>query len=103
MFGLFCRERLKIDSSRAKDNPAEQLYCGHQHGDDWDHLRMVEEVPVGISLSEYVSVDANAVTTGVLDCGDILRVLGEVEEIPAEGSGEDVEDIEAHVPPRIKQ
>lgn len=98
VFSLFCREHLKIDAWQTKDNIVEHLCPVHQHEHAWEHLRSVNEVPLGISFSDYVSSDANAVSTEVLDDGDILWLEGSVEKVATEGAGEDAEDIEASVP-----
>ncbi|EEC09401.1 conserved hypothetical protein [Ixodes scapularis] len=70
----------------------------HQHEDAWEHLRLADEVPTGMSFSDYVNADANAVTTEVLDDGDILRLVGSVEGVAADDVDNDSEVTEAPVP-----
>ncbi|KAH6948319.1 hypothetical protein HPB50_023427 [Hyalomma asiaticum] len=66
----------------------------HQHEDAWEYLRSVDEVPIEMSFSDYVSTDANVVTTvvttEVLDAKDISRLVSSMKgEVP-----EDVDDTE---------
>lgn len=70
----------------------------HQHEDAWERLRLADEVPTGMSFSDYVNADANAVTTEVLDDGDILRLVGSVEGVAADDVDDDSEVTEAPVP-----
>ncbi|KAM7299193.1 uncharacterized protein ISCGN_019760 [Ixodes scapularis] len=70
----------------------------HQHEDAWERLRLADEVPTGMSFSDYANADANAVTTEVLDDGDILRLVGSVEGVAADDVDDDSEVTEALVP-----
>ncbi|KAK8760607.1 hypothetical protein V5799_028126 [Amblyomma americanum] len=70
----------------------------HEDEDAWEHLRSVDEVPTGISFSDYVNADANAVTTEVLTDADMLRLVGSVEGVTAEDAADDPAGAEAPVP-----
>lgn len=66
----------------------------HQYEDAWEYLRSVDEVPIEIRFSDYVSADANVVTTEVSDDEDILRLVGSVEG----DTDDDSEESKAPVP-----
>lgn len=55
-------------------------------------------MPVGISVSDYVSSDTNAVMVDVLYDGDMFRLVGSVEEVGAEDADDNVQDPEDPVP-----
>lgn len=69
----------------------------HPPEDAWEYLRSVDEVPVGISSSDYVSADTNAVTAEVLNDGDVSRLVGSMEEVAAQDPDDNTEDTEATV------
>ncbi|KAH6944338.1 hypothetical protein HPB50_002711 [Hyalomma asiaticum] len=67
-----------------------------QHEDAWEYHCSVDEVPTEISFSEYMSADANVVTTEVLDDKDIVRLIVSMEGVAAEDA--DTEEGEVPVP-----
>lgn len=84
----------------ASRRPTQKLFkLSALHNEDvpstWEHLCQLDDVSAALSFSDYVSTDADAVTTEVLGDESIFKLITSAEEEAQEEAKEDADDIDA--------